>query len=180
MKPAPTSSVKSWLLVLSAGIFALDQWSKYWIELRWERFDTFVVIPGWFNLIHVKNTGIAFGLFPSRGEFFGTFVLALFGTLAMVLVAVYFSRTPSHRRLLLFALALVLGGALGNLVDRVVFKQVTDFFDVYYKTHHFPTFNVADSAITVGIICLLAESLLVPGDVAQDGAEQSAVPSEGN
>ncbi|REJ74233.1 MAG: signal peptidase II [Acidobacteria bacterium] len=156
------SPIKSWLLAVAALVFALDQWTKLAIERGWALYQTVEVVPGFFNLIHVKNTGIAFGLFPSRGELVGTLVLGLFGALALILVSIYFARTPPDRRLLLVALALVLGGAVGNLVDRIAFQAVTDFLDVYVGTRHWPTFNVADSAITGGIVCLVVESLFAP------------------
>ena len=137
----------------------MDQWSKWWIEHNLAPYDRIEVIPGLFNLIFAKNTGIAFGLFPSRGEFLGTAILALLGLAALALVSLLFVRTPSDQTTLLLALSLVLGGAVGNLTDRLMLGAVTDFLDVYAGTRHFPTFNVADSAITVGIVFLAWDSV---------------------
>ncbi len=146
-------------LLISALVLTLDQWSKHWVETSIESFRSIEIIPGWFQLIYTKNTGIAFGLFPSHGRLFGTILLATLGLFALVLVGTLFTRTPSKQSLLLLALALVLGGAVGNLTDRVLLGAVTDFLDVYWGTHHFPTFNIADSAISVGIVFLAWDSL---------------------
>lgn len=150
------------LLCVSALIVLLDQWSKWLVEQKISFGQTVEVVPGLFNLIRVENTGMAFGLFPSHGALWGTVALGALGTLALVLVSFYFLSTPTSNTLLLTALALVLGGAVGNLIDRALLGAVTDFFDAYYGSRHFPTFNVADSAISVGIVLLAAESFLSP------------------
>ena len=98
------------------------------------------------------------------GEFLGTAILALLGLAALTLVSVLFVRTPANQTTLLLALSLVLGGAVGNLTDRIMLGAVTDFLDVYSGSRHFPTFNVADSAITVGIVFLAWDSVF--GDSA--------------
>lgn len=150
--------MKSRLLVLSAFVLALDQWSKWWIEATLDTYDKLPVVPGFFDLIHVKNTGIAFGLFPARREFMGTLLLIGLGFAALTVVSVYFRRTSEREPLLLLSLSLVLGGAVGNLVDRILLRAVTDFLDVYVGAYHWPAFNVADSGVTVGIVLMLAHS----------------------
>ena len=171
------------LLSVSALIILLDQWSKWMVEQKIRFGETIEVVPGFFNLIRVENTGIAFGLFPSHGALWGTVALGALGLLALVLVSFYFASTPSSNILLLTALALVLGGAVGNLIDRALLGAVTDFFDAYYGGRHFPTFNIADSAISVGIVLLAAESFLSPSrgqdqDLARRGHSSSiAEPS---
>ena len=154
--------MKSRYLLVPLLVVAVDQWSKWLIEERFALHEGVTVIPGFFNLVHVLNTGIAFGLFPSRGETFGTVLLAVLGLAALSIVGVYFSRAESHQRLLLFALALIMGGAVGNLIDRLLLGAVTDFLDVYVSDWHWPTFNVADSAISVGIGLLALETLRSP------------------
>ncbi len=163
MKPRSTfRPSKPALLTVSALIILLDQWSKWLVEQKIAFRQTVEVVPGLFNLIRVENTGIAFGLFPSHGALWGTIALGALGLLALILVSFYFASTPTRNTLLLTALALVLGGAVGNLIDRALLGAVTDFFDAYYGSRHFPTFNVADSAISVGIVLLAAESFLSP------------------
>lgn len=148
------------LFCLALSVLALDQWSKVWIERNLERFATIEAVPGFFTITHVRNTGIAFGLFPSHGDRFGTVLLATLGLGALGVVGYYFLRAAGNQLLLLTALALVLGGAVGNLVDRIALGAVTDFFDFYVGAKHWPTFNVADSAISIGIAILALETLL--------------------
>lgn len=147
-------------LVVSALIVALDQWTKLWIEAVLEPHERLEVVPGFFDLVHVQNTGIAFGLFPAGRELGGTLVLTALGFAALAIVSIYFRRTSEREPLLLLSLSLVLGGAVGNLVDRILLRAVTDFLDVYVDTHHWPAFNVADSAVTVGIILMLVHSFV--------------------
>ena len=147
-------------LVVSALILALDQWTKLWIEGILAPHERVEVVPGFFDLVHVQNTGIAFGLFPAGRELGGTLVLTALGFLALAIVSVYFRRTSEREPLLLLSLSLVLGGAVGNLVDRILLRAVTDFLDVYVGTHHWPAFNVADSGVTVGIVLMLVHSFV--------------------
>ena len=147
-------------LVTSALIVALDQWTKLWIERALEPHERLEVVPGFFNLVHVQNTGIAFGLFPAGRELGGTLVLTALGFVALAVVSVYFRRTSEREPLLLLSLSLVLGGAVGNLVDRILLRAVTDFLDVYVGAYHWPAFNVADSGVTVGIVLMLVHSFV--------------------
>lgn len=147
-------------LALSALIVALDQWTKLWIEATLELHERLPVLPGFFDLVHVQNTGIAFGLFPAGRELGGTLVLTALGLAALAVVSIYFRRTSEREPLLLLSLSLVLGGAVGNLVDRILLRAVTDFLDVYVGSYHWPAFNVADSGVTVGIVLMLAHSFV--------------------
>lgn len=144
-------------LFLSLAVIVLDQWSKWMIEAHLPYHASHPLIPGLFNFTHVRNTGVAFGLFATEGGS-GSWLLVILGLLALTAVAVYFRFTPSHDRFLLTALALVVGGAVGNLIDRITSGAVTDFLDVYVGSHHWPAFNVADSAISVGIVLMLVDS----------------------
>lgn len=154
------SRIKSRLLFLSLVILVLDQWSKWWIEQTFPYPSSRVLIPGFLNLTHVRNTGVAFGLLPAHGELTGTLILAGMGLIALGMVAYYFWRTADDDLFLLTALSLIMGGAVGNLFDRLAAGAVTDFIDVYIGSHHWPSFNVADSAISVGIVFLAIDSLL--------------------
>lgn len=153
---------KSRYLLISLAILVLDQWSKWLIELHLPQHTSIEIIPNLLNLTHVRNTGVAFGLFPAHGSKAGIWLLTILGLAALTFVGIYFARVPREEHTLLAALALVLGGAVGNLVDRIVSGGVTDFVDFYFGTYHWHTFNVADSAITVGI-ALMALSALRPG-----------------
>ena len=151
-----TSNVRGRLpyLVLVAAILALDRWTKLLIQSRLDLDDTVSVIDGFFNITYVRNTGVAFGIFSSISSPAKSVLLSAFAALAAVLVIGYSLRTPIGNRLVHVALALILGGALGNLYDRVAYGYVVDFLEFYLRTYHWPSFNVADSAISIGVILL--------------------------
>ncbi len=176
---ASTTGLRHRLLLISLAILVLDQWTKLWIERNLARGEHLSVISGFFDLVHVTNTGVAFGLFPTGGRGWGTLGLIALGTAALSIIGLYFWKTPEHERGLLFALVLILGGALGNLTDRLLFRGVTDFLDFFVGTHHFPTFNVADSAISVGIALLAWETIRPRRSVeAEEGRPAALAPSE--
>lgn len=160
-------------LVMSVLVVVLDQGSKRWIEANLEPFERMELIPGFLNFIHVRNTGVAFGLFPSHGDATGTLVLIGLGLFALTAVAYYFWWSPPNDRFLLAALGLVMGGAVGNLIDRSTKGAVTDFIDCYVGSYHWHTFNVADSAITVGIALMLIGAFFAPGEPEPDNDGQS-------
>lgn len=145
-------------LFVSLAILVLDQWTKWLVELHLPHHAAHPLVPGFLNLTHVRNTGVAFGLFASENGETSSWMLTVLGLLALTAVGVYFWLAPLQDRLLLAALALVVGGAIGNLVDRVLAGAVTDFVDVYVGTHHWPAFNVADSAISIGIVLMAIDS----------------------
>jgi signal peptidase II len=144
-------------------VFLLDRITKVLIEMHVSAWDTWAVIPGFFNIVNTQNRGAAFSLFASSESEWRTFFLIGLSVCALILVASLLWR-PEGRlgdsRALRFGLALILGGALGNLYDRVVHGGVTDFLDVYVGTYHWPAFNVADSAITVGACLVLLDMIL--------------------
>jgi len=137
----------------------LDQVTKALIVATIGVFDTITIIPGFFNLTHIYNPGGAFGfLSRSTSELRHLFFL-ISSFVAMGLILFLYAKTPPQQRLLELALALILGGAFGNIIDRIRIGKVIDFLDVYIKNFHWPAFNVADSAITIGI-CLFMYHLL--------------------
>ena len=150
---------KNRFLLLSLVVVVADQWSKWLVEEQLPHLASWQVIPGVLDLTHVRNTGVAFGLFAARGNLWGTLALTALGLAAMAIIGLYFHRTPNDERLLLGSLALILGGALGNLIDRLFSGGVTDFIDFYYRSYHFHTFNIADSAITIGISLMALDAV---------------------
>jgi len=139
-----------WLL-FSLTVLVVDQWTKALIEIHLPLHTYQPVAPGLFGLTHVRNAGVAFGLFSGRNT---SVTLSALGILALILVAVYFALARTRDRWRMTALSLVMGGAVGNLTDRLASGAVTDFLDFHVGSHHWPSFNVADSAITVGIVLL--------------------------
>jgi signal peptidase II len=137
--------------LLSLIVFVVDQATKYLITSRFALFEAVNILP-FFSVVYVRNTGSAFGMFKSLGNVF--FIAA--ATIAIAVVAVLIARNREGR----FGLSLILGGAAGNMADRLVHGYVVDFLDFYAGSHHWPAFNVADSALTVGIGLLLLRSFL--------------------
>jgi signal peptidase II len=144
-----------WLWLSILALF-LDQVSKLVIADSMQLYQSIQVMP-FFKLTYVHNTGAAFSFLSEAGGwqrwFFAGLALAI-----SVVIAVWLTRLKKHETLLAVALALVLGGAVGNLIDRLAYGYVIDFLDVYYDSWHWPAFNIADSAITLGVILMLAES----------------------
>jgi signal peptidase II len=156
----PRFAFVGWLgLATAAAIVAVDQFTKAWVRTGVPLHDDLVVIPGLLNLTHVRNTGAAFGLLNSVQFPFKAQIIAVVATLALVGIAAYAARLAPGQRLARLGLTLILGGAVGNLIDRVAAGYVLDFVDVYRGTVHFWAFNVADSAITVGVAVMVLDML---------------------
>jgi signal peptidase II len=148
------------LALVSGPILVLDQITKAWILANLPLGGGFTVVPGFFDITHVHNPGGAFGFLASMGAEARTLLFVAVALAAIVLILVFYWQTPATERATAFGLALVLGGAVGNLVDRVRFGVVVDFLDVYAGELHWPAFNVADSAITIGVVLIAVRMLL--------------------
>jgi len=142
-----------WLSLLAV---ILDQASKLAIAGSMQLYQSIEIVP-YFNLTYVHNTGAAFSFLSEAGGWQRWFFAGL-ALVISVVIAVWLARLKQHETLLAVALSLILGGAIGNLIDRLVYGYVIDFLDVYYQTWHWPAFNIADSAITLGVILMLVES----------------------
>ena len=138
-------------MVIGGIVVLLDQFTK-WLILRYLPFNkTLPVIKGLFNITHVLNPGGAFGLMANLSPILRSIVFLLISSLAVGIILYFYQKTPGRYSLLAVAFALIFGGAIGNLIDRVRFGMVIDFLDFYVGKLHWPAFNVADSAITIGI-----------------------------
>lgn len=133
------------------GVLLLDQLSKALVVRHIPLFDTVPVIPGFFRLWHVQNFGAVWGLFSEHGPSAISWVITGIAMVALTVVTVLFCRTPAGCRCERIAYSLIIGGAAGNIVDRLRCGYVTDFLDMFVGIHHWPTYNVADSAICVGV-----------------------------
>jgi signal peptidase II len=155
-------------VLTAAVVFIFDQLSKFWIRNTILEAETVVMIQNCFNITHIRNRGGAFGIFPHQQYLF---VLLSLVTIAMI-AYLYWGYAPK-RHTCRIAVGLVLGGALGNLVDRVVLDReggVTDWLDVYWGSFHWPAFNIADMAISVGVFMLLYV-LIVRAEARSTGGE---------
>lgn len=142
---------------LAALVIALDQASKALVRLRLPLHDSVEIVPGLLDFTHVRNTGAAFGFLNAVDIPMKPVLMTAIALAALIAIAVFAVRTGAHEPLARIGLALVCGGATGNLIDRVTAGYVVDFVDVHWMGWHFWTFNVADSAITVGACLLILE-----------------------
>ncbi|MCL4536793.1 MAG: signal peptidase II [Nitrospirae bacterium] len=139
------SITPKYAFLVSLSIFTLDQFTKYLVKSYVSPYEIIRVLP-FFNIVYVENIGSAFGMFKSLGNIFFIAVAAL----AMVFVTVLIIKDRDNR----LSFSMILGGAAGNLTDRIIRGYVIDFLDVYAGRYHWPAFNVADSALTIGIFLL--------------------------
>ena len=165
---------RDWGLASAAIALALDQGSKllllyvfHFIEMT--SGEAVPVLP-FFNLVMVWNPGVSYGLFPAHGPL-GTALLAIFSLGAVAALSRWLWR--AHRKILAIGLGLVIGGALGNLIDRLIYQKVADFFHFYVRGYDWYVFNIADCAITIGVVALLYDALLRPEAEAAGSNGQS-------
>ena len=148
-------------LVIWTGVLVLDQVSKAAVSATLKMYEVRPIVHGLLNLTRVHNTGAAFGLLAGQPSILRTLFFLGVSLLAMGVVLWMLFRLPPDQKVELVALSLIFGGALGNVIDRARLGEVIDFIDVYYRTYHWPAFNVADSAITIGVILLLYRLVFV-------------------
>ncbi|MBQ6669505.1 MAG: signal peptidase II [Deltaproteobacteria bacterium] len=143
-----------WRMVLwvTLPVIVIDQITKWYIETRFELFEAVSVIPDLLAIVSVRNQGAAFSILANSSIRKPFFIVV--STLACLVILWYLRRHSSDSPSMRLPLALILGGAAGNLIDRIRLGEVIDFIDVYWKGHHWPAFNIADSAICIGVALL--------------------------
>lgn len=146
---------KGFWFFLVLAVIVLDQGSKYWALHSLSLYEPMPVMP-MFNLTLAYNTGAAFSFLSHAGAWHKWFFVA-FGLVMSVVLMIWIKRSPASAHLHLAALSLILGGALGNLLDRFLLGHVVDFIDIYYQHYHWPVFNFADCAILLGAFLLLID-----------------------
>jgi len=154
--------MRKYHIIIATLVVLIDRMTKWLIAEKITMDDSVDVIPGLFRLTHVQNKGAAFGLFSESPSEFKVAMLILFSVAALAVVSALLWKNGNAMNATAVALSLVFGGALGNLWDRVAAGRVIDFLDFYVGSHHWPAFNVADSAIVVGALLLLSEIFLAP------------------
>jgi signal peptidase II len=151
-------TARAYAFLIAAAAVVLDQATKVLLRGSVSLGQTITVIPGCFNIVHAENPGVAFSLLAdSTGAWRNVVLLGVSSIAVVFLVYLLLTGAASGNALLRTALALILGGAFGNLVDRALFQTVTDFVEVYAGSYFFPAFNVADSCITVGAALLFLD-----------------------
>ncbi len=163
---------RRWEFWVAVAVVALDQATKAFVRTHVALHDSIPIVPGFFDLTHVQNSGAAFGFLNAVDFPFKATVLVLVATLALIGIAAYAARLSPHRTSSHLGLALIIGGAAGNLIDRLAVGYVVDFADVYWRNYHFWAFNVADSAITLGAIVMIF-------DVVMSSSQRPHGPAEG-
>ena len=151
---------------ISVAVLILDQVSKQLVRTRIPLNDSVEIVPGFLNLVHVRNTGAVFGFLNAVSLPNKQLLMTGVALVALVAIGLYAWRVGSQEVLARCGLALILGGAVGNLIDRAAAGYVLDFVDVYWRSYHFWAFNVADSAITVGASLLILDMLVITRDVS--------------
>jgi signal peptidase II len=159
-------------LLIVVCVVLLDQLTKRAVQRSIGLHESRPVIDGLLSLTHGRNPGIAFGVLSEGGLPFQAVALTLLGIVAVVALSAYAMRVPPDQKLRLTALSLVVGGAIGNLVDRVRYGSVVDFIHVYWRTHQWPDFNVADSAISVAVVLLILEGFVSHRQEAAGGTRR--------
>jgi signal peptidase II len=152
----PQRRLEIWLPLLIVG---LDQLTKALVRATLPLHESVTLIPGLVDFTHVRNTGAAFGFLNTVDFPYKTAVIALIATAALVGVGMYAAGLAHHQLAARVGLALIIGGAAGNLLDRLIIGSVVDFVDVYWRTWHFWAFNVADSAISIGVAVMILDML---------------------
>lgn len=157
---------RKWKIIaaLVPVIIVLDQLTKAIVDRSMTLHQSIPIIEGLFNLTYVRNTGAAFGIFSGSHEAFRRPFLILVSLVAIGFILNMLRRLREHETGLITALGLVLGGAIGNLIDRFWHGEVIDFLDVYWSGYHWPAFNIADSCITIGVALTLFYLLRARGD----------------
>ena len=163
-------AMRKYHFLIAMLVILLDRLSKWLVAGRIMLHDSIPVLPGFFRLTHVQNSGAAFGLFADSSSEWKVAILIMFSVLALAVVSALLWKNSHSMTITGVGLSLILGGAVGNLWDRLLSGHVVDFFDFYLGSYHWPAFNIADSAIVVGALLLVGEILF-----ARSPAEQKAV-----
>ncbi|HER63006.1 MAG TPA: signal peptidase II [Desulfobacteraceae bacterium] len=146
-------------ILLIILVVVLDQLSKLWVVGNFALYESVPVIPGFFSLTYLTNTGAAFGILAGHSTWWRQAFFIAIALAALVVITVMYRRLRNESVWYEVALAFIAGGAIGNVIDRVRLGSVVDFLDVYIGTRHWPAFNIADSAITVGVAVFLVKNI---------------------
>ena len=145
---------------IAVAVAIVDQLTKLWIMTTFALHEQQNIIPGVFNLVYVTNTGAAFGFLAGSKNLLRQAFFVAVAIIALIVIVFAYGHLKRQGRIFVYALGLIAGGAVGNLIDRLRFGSVVDFLDFYLGSYHWPAFNVADSAITVGVALFLLGTLL--------------------
>lgn len=146
----------------------LDQYTKLMVSLHIPINHSVKVVEEFFSLTHIRNSGVAFGLFAGQQSEYKALMFITISTIAIIAILVIFHQTPKDKKIVQTGLILIFSGAIGNLIDRTLHGEVIDFVDLFIKTYHFPAFNIADSCITIGVALMVVD--LFCGEPSSDSS----------
>jgi signal peptidase II len=156
-------------LIIVAAVVVFDQLTKWWILNSFTLYESLEVIPGFFNLTYLTNKGAAFGFLAGQDGVWRHYLFLVLGAVALVVIVFAWWRMRQSHPFYSISLPLIAGGAIGNLIDRLRHGAVVDFLDIYVGTYHWPAFNVADSAICVGVAFFLVATFLEDAEQRRSG-----------
>jgi len=145
------------LFSMSGILVVVDQYTKLMVSLHIPLNYSVKVIEDFFNLTHIRNSGVAFGLFASEQSEYKALMFVTISAIAIMAILVIFHQTPKEKKMVQTGLILIFSGAIGNLIDRSLHGEVIDFVDFFIKGYHFPAFNIADSCITIGVALMVID-----------------------
>ena len=145
------------LFFVSGVLIVMDQYTKLMVSLHIPLNYSVKVVEGFFSFTHIRNSGVAFGLFANQQSEYKALMFIAISTIAIIAILVIFHQTPKEKKMVQTGLILIFSGAIGNLIDRILHGEVIDFVDFFINRHHFPAFNIADSCITVGVIMMVID-----------------------
>ncbi len=145
------------LLLASNFLIVLDQITKYMVTIHVPLHYSISVVEGFFSITHIRNPGVAFGLFAGHESEYKVLFFVVISIIAILAILIIFHQTPDDKRMVKVGLILIFSGAIGNLIDRILHKEVIDFLDFFYNGSHWPAFNVADSCITIGVSFMILD-----------------------
>ena len=151
------------LFITSSVLIVIDQYTKFMVTLHIPINYSIKVVEGFFNLTHIRNSGVAFGIFSDQNSQLKPYLLIFVSIIAIIAILVIFHQTGKNKKIVQTGLVLVFSGAIGNLIDRVLHKEVIDFIDFFIDNQHWPAFNIADSCITIGVMFMIADLLVGDG-----------------
>lgn len=159
------------LFVISNFLIILDQLTKYFVASHIPKHMSLRVIDGFFSLTHIRNSGVAFGLFAESESDIKVTIFIVFSVVAIMAILLFFWETPPDKKMVLIALILIFSGAIGNLIDRILYAEVIDFLDFFIGRYHWPAFNIADSCITIGVALMFVD--IIKSYIAEENRPSS-------
>jgi len=165
------------LFLISNLLIILDQYTKMWVVTHIPQGHFISVLENLLAITHIRNPGVAFGLFAEGSSDLKIYIFVGFSLIAIIAILIFYHQNPSHNLMVRWALILIFSGAIGNLIDRVLYHEVIDFIDIFFGSYHWPAFNIADSCITIGVVLMFFD-LIRGGGHEPPPVESSETPPD--